>query len=497
MTFAAVHARPGVTLSRMWKNGIGLIVGLVTGCIFGCSTTPPWPSRIDHVSQPSASSGSVWVIQNVTVFTGDASNPWLEAQDVWVRANRIAAVRPTGTVPAAGPGVIDGEGRTLLPGYIDAHVHLGLMGAVPWAAVPHVPEHNLHAHLYAGVTTVFDLGGDVTETQKLRERVRRKEIWGPRIFLTHRPITGPGSHPVPMGREMVGAPLGWLVDWWVDQVATDAEAEEEIASRLAAGVDYIKINYDDMPPGAPKLDANVLRKAIETAHQAGSRVVVHATTSQDIVTAASLGADLIAHGPYRDLLTPAQADDLARLGTPVVLTFAGFEARALALQHAWVPHPLVQETTPTEILGPMLAGGDEHAATYPALFSIVHAGQAAQGIWPESVRNLVAAGVPLFVGTDSALPGTYPGGSLHHEMELMHRFGVPLEDVLLGATSRPAEWIAPDADFGRIAPGYVADLVLVSGDPRLDFAALHRIVEVWRDGDRVPRKVAQRPVETR
>ena len=485
-------ARYSVVVRRMCRASV---CALLLALSSSCAGSPVWPRLIERTTPvQKGADDALWVFRNVNVFTGVEAQPWLNAQDVWIRAGRIESVQPSGASLKEAAQIIEGAGKTLLPGYIDSHVHLGSAANLPWAPpVTESPEHNLSAYLYAGVTCVFDLGGDVARTLELRRQVDAGQLWGPRIFLTHRHITGPGSHPLPMAQEMVPLPARWLLDLWVDQIDTKEAARQHVQARIDAGVDYIKLNYDEMPPGTPKMDEQILRDAILISHRHKKRVVVHATASADIVTAAAAGADLIAHGPYRDLMSEVQARELASYQTPVILTLSGFEARALALKNRWVPHPMIRETTPAQILEPMLHGSTAHEREYPQLFAIVHAGEAARGDWEKSVTNMVQAGVPLFVGTDSALPGSYPGGSFHHELELMHRLGVPLTELLLGATSRPARWVQKNADFGQVRPGFIADLVLLDGDPRTDFGVLHDIVDVWRAGRRVPRQPISQP----
>ena len=109
--------------------------------------------------------------------------------------------------------------------------------------------------------------------------------------------------------------------------------------------------------------------------------------------------------------------------------------------------------------------------------------------WGETVRRLHGAGVVMLVGTDSPLPGVYVGGSFHEEMRRMVEAGVPAGDVLLGATGRAARWIEAAPDYGTVEVGKVADLVLVEGDPVVDIGATRAIVEVWRAGRPVGRKV--------
>ncbi|MFZ9888237.1 MAG: amidohydrolase family protein, partial [Myxococcota bacterium] len=373
----------------------------------GCGT--PLGAR-QLVRVTSSGTNQRTLITHVDVFTAQEGAATLRDQDVVLEGDRIVSITPAGDSSPEGVAVIDGRGRTLLPGFIDAHVHLGLMGDAPWARVKPDLHHALGAHLYAGVTTVFDVGGDVAVTRGLRDEVEAGGVPGPRIFLTEGPFTGPGSHPVPLGKELVGFPIALLIDLFVDQAANPAEAATLVEGRVAKGVDYVKITFDDMPPGTPHMREEVLRAALEATHRAGHKAIVHTTAAEDIVRAAELGADLIAHGPYRDVVTEEQAARLAATGVPVVLTFTGFDAMADAVEGRYAPHPMVRETTPDTLLSPVTGQGGLQMRDYPTLVELAAAAAAGRPRWATSVQRLVAAQVPLLVGTDSALPGAYAGG---------------------------------------------------------------------------------------
>ena len=103
------------------------------------------------------------------------------------------------------------------------------------------------------------------------------------------------------------------------------------------------------------------------------------------------------------------------------------------------------------------------------------------------MRKLLAAGVPLFVGTDSGVHGVFPGAGLHLEMRLLVELGMSPLDVLRAATSAPAAFLDPSGRFGTIASGQRADLLLVRGDPTREIADLAEIEEVFVRGVRLRR----------
>lgn len=471
-------ARVGHPMSR-WM----VVWGILAICA-GCKTPLGARPLVEQEDGPPAV-----VISHVDVFTGVEGQPMLRDQDVLLRGERIVSVQPAGAAAPDGIAVIDGRGRTLLPGFVDAHVHLGLMGDAPWAPVQAETAHTLAAHVYAGVTTVYDLGGDLAATRELAAQVEARALIGPRIFGTSAPITGPLSHPVPLGKDLVGFPLSWLVEHIVEQAADEEEARALVAKRIEAGVDYVKLTFDDMPPKSPHMADQVLAAAIAATHAAKKKAVVHTTAAADIVRAAALGADLIAHGPYRDAISVEQAQQIAAHPVPIVMTLTGFAALADAATTGFQPHPMVRETTPPSLLDPVVGPAGKALEAYPTMKALADAAATGRPTWPESIRNLVAAGVPIWVGTDSALPGTYPGGSYHAELALLAELGVPLDVLLLGATSRPARFLSPDPAFGVIAAGKIADLVLVRGDPTAEVAALSAIERVWVRGQSIRRIV--------
>ena len=430
------------------------------------------------------------LIRGATIFTViDGVPTWIEGRDVVLEDGKIGAV----TSEVLEPGqmrVINAAGKTLLPGFVDAHVHLLLSGAPPWAPLSDegVIEHNLEAHLYSGVTTVFDLGGD-DRTIALKKQVREDPSFGPRIYRTGINVTGEGSHPLPLVRDLVGFPLSCLAPALIPQAKNPGQARGVLA-KLTGDDDYLKITYDDMPPGEPHMDEATLVELIEGAHALGKKAVVHTTSPEDLARVAELGADLLAHGPYRAALSVAQVQRIKASGIPIVLTLTGFDVLADAVDGNYRAPEMVRATTPRGLLDGVEGEVALALNEYPTLQALGEAAKNGRATWKLSVERLVAAEVPILVGTDSALPGSYPGGSYHAELDLLLELGVPLEVVLKGATATAAAFIG-DTTFGRVASGLVADLVLLDGDPRKDKNALHHIDRVFRAGVELRRRAAR------
>ena len=469
----------------LWLLLLLIVVVAALALRIACSfeTLPVWPLVQLGPVEPQL------VFRDVRVFPA-TGHEFLEHQDVVVRAGRIESIGPTGGPLPDGPTrIIEGNGtQTLLPGLIDAHVHLLSSGGAPWQAYHFVPEHNLEAHLYAGVTTVFDLGGFPGQLEELATKVESGELPGPRIFHTGSPITAPGSHPLPAAQALLPWPAGQLLGFIIPTAATPAEARAAVAAMATEPVDYVKAICEHIPADSPAMDEATLTAAIAAAHEHQLKIFVHVGDATQAVMAAQAGADVLAHGP-RDRLSPEQVAALARTRVPVIMTMAGWLGVHEIGAGTYEPSGLDRAITPAELLDAVTGAAGRRLDATPVIGAMAR--EVDPAVMRGNARVLYEAGVPLLIGTDSALPGAYPGGGFHEELRLLHEAGVPVSELLLAATSRAAAIVAaqPDfgLDFGQVAPGMSADLLLVEGDPREDFGALTRIVKVIRAGRVVQR----------
>jgi imidazolonepropionase-like amidohydrolase len=409
-------------------------------------------------------------------------------RDVLVRAGRIAAIGLGGTLEApAAADVVEAAGATLLPGLVDVHGHILTSTEAPWVLSSGDPEENLRSYLYCGVTTVLDPSDRSGEGPERRDRVARGELLGPRIFTAGKAVTAPGGHPVAMVR--IAAP--WWIGWYLapraaDQVGTVEEARAAAEAHADAGVDVFKVVVDRIPGDVPRLDGEPLAAAVEAARARGLRTIAHIGSVDDAVTAAEAGVDGWIHMVYKERIPDPMIAKLASYGIPMVATMVVFESYA-TLRDGRESTALEREVAPAERLA---AYNDppEDSALVAAFEPFTDDLRAAREHWGDNIRRLHEAGVPILAGSDTQ-PGVFAGPGLHRELALLVAAGLTPAQALRAATLDAARFASgePDPDFGRIALGKRADLLLVDGDPTRDIAAVSDIRAVVRDGVRLVR----------
>ncbi len=408
---------------------------------------------------PAVPSGE-FAIRDVRVFDGESV---IDAATVVVREGRIAAVARDAAAPGGLP-VVDGAGRTLIPGLIDAHVHA--FGT----AQRDMPRF--------GVTTGLDMHGTPERLAALRaQRAAFDDTAQADLWAAGFAITAPGGH---------GTQYGFPVP----TVEADTDIDAFIAARIDEGADFIKLIVEDLSAydaahPMPTLSAEQVARAIAATHARERLAVAHVSTLRDARHAIDAGADGLAH-----VFIDAIADDAV---IAAMRERDAFIVPTLAVVAAMSAPGDVPALSDDAHLGPMLTA--EQRGTLRARFPGSDPQFLVRAM--ESVRRLHAAGVTVLAGTDAPNPGTAHGISLHAELELLTRAGLSPREALAAATAWPAKRFGL-ADRGRIAPGLRADLVLVEGDPTADIAATRAIVAVWKNGHRIERAAAAAgtPAET-
>lgn len=428
------------------------------------------------------------LITDVTVFDA-ASLALVPNQDVLVEGSLIAAIGPTGTLPVAAEAhQLAGEGATLVPGLVDMHGHLVITTGPSWEVALPNPEDNLRAYLYAGVTTVFDPGDNSGEAAARRDRVARGELLGPRIFTAGKIITDPGGHPRAMVEELAPWWIGWYLKPQVASgVATPEEAVAAVDERAALGVDAIKVVVDSIPLDASILPQQVLKALVEQASVRDLPVVAHIGTTEDAIAAGDNGVDLWVHGVYKERIPDEDIARLAAYGIPMVTTSEVFDRYGRAMDGPIKPTMLEQQMVSDEKL----------ASFYPppegfelgALESWLELTQDTREARLDNVGRLHAAGVVVLAGSDTQ-SGVFPGAGLHRELATLVDAGLSPAEAIRAATLLPANVLAGDGEpeFGSIAVGKRADLLLVNGDPTENIGALADIRHVLRDGRLLERR---------
>ena len=439
------------TPGRRWRGPA--LAAAVAAALAGFFLALPEPGE-ERLAPPAPG----FVLRDVRVFDGEAV---IERATVVVRDGRIAAVGPDVAVPPGLP-LVGGEGGTLLPGLIDAHVHT-------WG-------DGLAETLNFGVTTVLDMFSDPGPHQALR---RTREGLSPRAhadkFSAGALATAPGGHGTQFGVK-------------VPTLTTPAEAPAWVDARLAEGSDFIKIVYEPrtaegLGPPFPSLDRATMAALISAAQARQRAAVVHVSRHVPAEEALAAGADGLVHVHVDRVAEPALVQLARERGAfvvPALAVIAGFDPTPPPAGQLREPQRFAADPAVRPWLTPDQRRGLEGAPTTKLVMFRLDTALA-------SVRALHEGGVEILAGSDAPNPGTAHGASLHHELELLVRAGLTPVQALRAATSAPARRFGL-ADRGRIAPGQRADLLLVAGDPTADIRATRAIERIWKNGAAVERR---------
>ena len=456
---------------------------LLAGVVLGGCGRRPLVTRDDRLPR-------AFVVRNVRVFDAPHAVLFDGMRDVLVREGRIAAISGAG-MNVSGIVEIDGAGATLLPGLVDLHVHSGATSAPPWKLALPRPQDNLEAFLYAGVTTVLDLGNFSPDVFVMRERIRGGEILGPHLYAVGPIFTAPDSHPVGL--------LRWALPWWLRwyviprftrQVATASEARAAVDALLGDHPDLLKIAVDRVPLESPRISRELIAAIAARGHEQGIRSIAHVGRSIDVVDAVIAGVDALAHIVYPEEMSAQAVKAVAERHIPVMATISVFDSQErFLLEHRPPYTELERAVAPPAVLDALrvVPASFDRKAIEPVVRSLIE-GHAARR---RNVAELRRAGVTILAGSDSPNIGHFPGASLHVELADLVEAGMTAGEALRAATSDAARFLAGEgADFGEISPGKRADLLIVEGDPVADIGAVDHIRDVFLDGVRLVRAAA-------
>jgi imidazolonepropionase-like amidohydrolase len=392
------------------------------------------------------------LIRAVRVIDGIGDEP-LPSRDVLVVDGRIAEISahdPAREVPA-GTSVVDGDGRTVLPGLIDAHAHYtfdpteGSIQAIARRSDAEIlaaaADHAARA-LRAGVTTSRGAGSIRNLECSLRDAIAAGRVAGPRIVAAGTAVGSVGGHGSAFGLEAEGPEAVAAATRQV--VANGADVVKVVASE-AAMLTTTGLLPGAMVFGAPELSADELRAIVETAGELDRRVMSHAQDSESVRRSVQAGVASVEHAWL--------ADEGA--------------IEALAASGAY--------------LVPTLVVTDVNR-TLPGLTPVQRERQdLIERLHRVSTETAIRLGVPLAAGTDTGEVGV-TADMVWREIALIHDHGASAMAAIKAATSSAARLLGVDRDTGSIEVGKLADLVLLEGDPLVDLSRLASPVAVWQGG---------------
>jgi imidazolonepropionase-like amidohydrolase len=428
----------------------------------------------------------------VDVIAGDIRND----QTVLISNGKITvAGAAAGVTPPPDARVISAQGKYLLPGLWDMHVHLRSDENKPDIRLAAENESMLDLFLPNGIVGIREMGGDLADQViQWRKEIRAGKRSGPRIITA--------------GRKIDNNPPAWAGSIGV---ANQDEARQAVRQIMDSGADFVKVYFRNVAP-------ETFRATVEEAHRLHLKVTGHKPNNMSIQELIETGLDEVQHQQYLPATSREQYDALwrersSRDGKPWSMEATEVAARLLAFEDEkesarvyrlmaerqfWVTPTVAVDTHALE------HGVRDYESDYrkryffaaiwdtwdpkkgvrrPLVGRALALRQAATKRWEEATLAAFKAGVPMLLGTDCGANNdhTMPGWAAHEEMEALVRIGLTPADVLRMATVNAAKWRG-DADEGTVEPGKVADLLLIRSNPLTDIRHTHEVDSVFQGG---------------
>lgn len=442
------------------------------------------------VQERALRQGQATLIQHARIFT--ATGEVIDRGAVLVREGKIAQIY-RGDAPSAkslNAVEVEGAGKTLLPGLIDVHIHIGAPGGVyedqKKYGDPKLVDRRLQSYLYSGITTVKSTGDWIDSVLALRDKQRRREILASEFYVVGPLFTAEGGHPTQMLDFMPGQMKETGKAQFVRVPKSAEEARQMVRDLKVRGVDGIKgvleSGFEDKP--MKRMDPKLLAAVCGEARVQGLPCVVHTSNAKDIADALEAGADGVEHG---SIWEPIPDDLLRRMAAKQLIydpTLSVFEGVRMLREGDFkrLNDSLLQQAVPLDLLQSTKkifsqAEARNNMAPYPVNLPGAM----------DNLRRVMAAGIPVVTGTDAGNPLVFHGPTVQMEAELWVKAGIAPKDVLLAATRGAAALLRQGNRIGTIETGKQANLILVDGNPLEDITALRRISLVMLQGERVGR----------
>jgi imidazolonepropionase-like amidohydrolase len=406
-----------------------------------------WSLSCSQAPEAQQLQGPIAIIH--AVILDGTGRPPLEDGTIIIDQGKILALGDSADVAIpANAREIDARGMTVMPGLADMHVHM--VGGWDGVSVDLLGyQRYLNSLLYCGVTTVLDMGNVLPFSIQLRQEIDSGRIVGPRILTSGALIDGPEPY-------------------WPD-ISFAVTGEEQIPKFVAKlkneRVDFIKAYFG-------LTEEQIIRLVRESA-QADLPVFIHPPQSISYEALAETGVKAIAHTPTTDLTDVAVAKmkekDIACLTTLTVIEVVGLQRFH---DKTFLQHPLVRDTTPPWFLEEIQALAPKTERPSERLKKAFL-----------NIKRLHDAGVLLVAGTDAPYPGVFQGEGIHRELELLVEAGLTPLEAITAATRNAARLMISEDERGTLAPGKIADLLLIRGRPDRDIRESRNIQQVIKNGE--------------
>ncbi|HTC75246.1 MAG TPA: amidohydrolase family protein [Edaphobacter sp.] len=411
------------------------------------------------------------LLRDVRLIDGTGTVP-REHVSLLLQNGRIEKIGETMIVPK-GVQVRELSGKTVMPGLISAHSHLGLIVDDAESSATGYTRENVTAQLRQferyGVTTIMSLGLNRDLVYELREEQRRGRLGGATILTAGRGIGVPGgAPPLPAATDQIYRP------------ATVEQARRDVDELAEHHADIVKIWVDKLHGTAPEMTPEIYKAVIDEAHRKQVRVAAHVYSLEDSKQLVTDGVDVLAHSVRDQVVDDAFIQAMKQHKVWYIPTFTVDESFFVyAERPEFMQSAFFQEAAGPQLMAKFNAPGyaekinqDAQTARHRKDFAI---GQ-------QNLKRLFDAGANVGFGTDSgALPGRIPGFAEHRELELMVEAGLTPMQAIVAATGENAKLLHL-SDRGTIVVGKRADLVVLDADPLLDIRNTRKISAVYHEG---------------
>lgn len=467
------------------KRGIRLLFVLPSLVIWGLQaqtspsqTGPTSTNPTQTKPAETSAAGKAIVLQDVRMIAGSGYAPVNHAS-ILIQDGKIAQIVTYGNGNDQWPAdanVLKLTGKTVMPGIINGHGHLGLSQGLT-VGPQNYTEQNIEQQMLQyeryGVTSMISLGMNQDLLYSIIARQKKGEIEGATVMTADRGIGTPGGVPgVDVGNNQVYRP------------ATPEEARADVDEMATRHPTLVKIWVDTGLGKSPAPNPAVYAAAITEAHRKRMRVAVHVYYLADAKRVAEDGADILAHS-IRD--QPVDSEMIALLKKHkmyYVPTLQLEEAFFIYADHpTWMDTAFFKNAVNPEVLAQMLSPEYQQKITQDPTTPI-H--RAALRTAMANLKTLQDAGIPIGFGTDSgANPYRIQGFAEHRELQLMVEAGLTPIQAIHCATGVNAQMLHIDKSTGTIQQGKTADLIVVDGDPSQDIADTEKIAMIFHNGREV------------